>query len=271
MRSGQPEARQHPQDARRLFRSEQPDPPRIHGIERQPDAHRLAVRQLECGHALEPVCRPVAVIERTRFVRLEGITAIHDVARVELCRAHDDRPCNIHGTSTDRRTIALERLEERGILEQCDLDGLAEATAPDCIRQRGEEGPVAHDGVRWCERAGEVLLSAPVHPILHAHGAVILRQDRGGHADMPHATMGDRSTEAHGIEHGASADRQQHAVPVDLDIVDGIEDILDAGGIVLARLAALHRLDPHEFRQAIVCKQIAIEPFGQIWPGSQHT
>ena len=258
------------QDACGRLISQQPDPPRVHRVERQADAHGCAVRELEGRHALEPVCDPVAMIQRPGLAGLERIAALEDVPCMQFGRAHDDRPGGLHRACADRCAIPLEGCEERRILQKGDLDGLAEPVAPRRIGERAQERAVAHHRIGRCERAGEVLLPLAVHAVLHPHGAVVLGKHRRRHAHVPHAAVRDRGAKADDIEHGPAADGQHHAVAIDAQVFDGIQHGLDARRIVLARLTARHRLDPDELGQPGVRLQVPREVVRHLRPRSRH-
>ena len=212
---------------------------RIHG---HTDRHGLAMRQLAVGHAFEPVRQPVAEIERPRAPRLERVATERDVPPVQLRAPRDDGHCRGHVARADRRGIPLDPHEQLVIAQQGDLHRLAESTAPRPVGRCREQVLVAHHRVRHRKGADEVLLAPEVHAVLDGHPRIVLPQRGGRHAHQPHAAMGDRRTEADGIQHRTAADRQHEALSIDAVLVHGLDHAVDHRHRALGLFAAGNRL-----------------------------
>ena len=130
VRRRQPESTEHRDHAMRRAFVQQACACRIRRVHRHADRHRLAVRQLAVGHALEPVRQPVTEIERPCAACLERVATERDVPPVQFRTARDDRHCGSHVPRADRRSVALDPREQLGITQQGDLHRLAEAAAP---------------------------------------------------------------------------------------------------------------------------------------------
>ncbi len=90
--------------------------------------------------------------------------------KVELCTAVDQPLHRLQITLLKRRRMALDKREERAILEQRHLDCFRDPAPPVTIVKRHEEGGVIQHGARRRECAQKVLLAERVDAIFDAHG-----------------------------------------------------------------------------------------------------
>ena len=106
---------------------------RVGNIQRQPDGDRLAVVQNMASHLFQLVRGPVAEVERPGRPHLERVAACADVLDVQCGAAIDKLLHGRHVPALQRGGPALQKLEERGVLDERNLDGLGDTLAPDPV------------------------------------------------------------------------------------------------------------------------------------------
>ena len=210
------ETREQPKHAKVVAFLEQAGQHRIAGVKRDADRDRLAVPQHVAGKSLELVRRPVAIVERPGRPGLERIAAVRDLVHVQLGAPPHHRVEGVGLKARQRIGLTLDPEKEIRIADQRDFHGLRHAAALFALGEHVEKCRVI-DHREWRrEGAEQILETEGVDGVLHADAGVVLREHRGGAADMAHATMKDRRREADGVEHGSAADRNGERLPVDL-------------------------------------------------------
>ena len=228
------------------------------------------------GH-FQAVGGPVAEVQRPGRAEFEGVAAGADVLQVQCAAAADGF---LHGGGVaiaQGGGAVAEPVEEGGILDDGDLEGLGGTADPVALGERGQEGKIVQHGKGRGKRAHEVLHAVLVHAVLDAHARVVLGQRGGGHSDEAQAAMDDRRGEANHVQHAAAADGNDKTLAVQVQVAHGPHGVAHGGPAGLGRFAAgNHRGRSAQFQLAGPRVEVLLDVLQQIrvrrpTPASTHT
>ena len=213
----------------------------FHGVKqvhRHADRHRLTVRHREVGHLLQLVRGPVAEVERAGAAHFKGVAASADVIHMKFGTALNEALQSRGLQAGEGIAHGLQLMEEGGIADQRDLDGLDDAIAPFTLGQGVEKGEVVDHRIGDGEGAHPVFFAHVIDAILDAYAAVALAERGGGETNVADAAMGGGRGEADQIQHCAAADDKHIGMAVQTGLIDGFPALLDQAKLVFAGLAA---------------------------------
>ncbi len=180
-------------------KSSSPNPalPRgIGGIERDAGGDGIAVADAESREQLELVRGPVAEIERARAAHLERVAAGADVIEVQLRATLDEVAHRAMAALAKGGGVLAEKIEERPVADDGDLERLGDAAAPLAVRERGEEMEIVEHGEGRGEGADGVFAARKIDRRFYADRAVALGEGGGGDADDAQSAVDQRGGEA---------------------------------------------------------------------------
>ncbi len=192
--------------------------------------------------------RPVTEVEWTRFGGFEGVAVLDDVREVEFSAAMNDCARGVGITRGDEERVAFDLRKERGVFQERDLDGFAEARAIDRIRKCREKVLIAEDREGHRERADEVLLAEAIDAVFHAHCSIVLREHCCGKSNETNAAMRDCRAETDGIKHRAATDGDDETLAANAVMLDEFDDAIDDVHVVFRSFTARHDDEINESR-----------------------
>ena len=160
---------------------------------------------------------------------------------VELGAAPNEVP-EIGGVVPAAQRLGAEAdpREELGVAHERHLHRLGHAGDAIAQGEAREEELVVDDRVGRREGAEVVLLAERIDAVLHADARVGLREHGRGEAHDAHAAMGDGRGVPHHVEHCPASHHDHERVPVEPQIVHGLEHRAEVLGLRLDRLAPGH-------------------------------
>src|SRR5215467_7598099 len=168
------------------------------------------------GQRFELVRCPVTEIQWPRRALLEWIAAMHDLMHMEPGAAGYHRIHDIRFKARHCVRFALDPGKEFGIADERHLDGFGHATAFVSGRKSVEKGRIVDDGERRRKGPKQILGAEGVDGVLDAHAGIILTQYRRRQANVPYATVEDRTREPDGVEHRPPANRHRVGLAIDV-------------------------------------------------------
>ena len=125
---------------------------------------------------------------------------------LDLAAAGDDRRQGTHVATEQFGQLTLQLLEQPRIVDDAVFDHLREASLELAHGQRDKRMQVAQHQPRLVECADEILARLEVQADFAAHGAVHLRQERGGHLHERQAPQVSGRHETRQVAHYAAAE-----------------------------------------------------------------
>src|SRR5260370_1430325 len=192
--------------------------------------------------------------------------------KVQLCAAIDSRQHGRHISLGKMMSLALQKVEERGIFEQCNFDCLGHPTAPVTLRECCQECAIIDDRCWRYEGAKKILFSKGIHTILHTHRRVVLRQHGCWYSDQTHTAMSRRCRIPHQIDHSTSTDDHHEGMTADPIVVNSLLNSSHVFRVVFRLFSASNdQGSRYQINSAVMLPAISINGYQQIMMMPYHS
>ena len=192
------------------------------------------------GERFQLVGRPVPVVERARAAVLERISAVRDLAHVQLGAAAD-HPAHCRAFAGAQRVgPGLEPLEEHAVADQGHLHRFGDARDLVARLQRAQEVGVVEHRERRCEAADRFLTPKALTPFFTPTPESFCASTVVGTRTWRMPRWRRRGDIADQIEKGTAADADDEVVAVDAKFDEPLLQPREERRVVLDLLSAGH-------------------------------